>query len=119
MRLGNLSHLKWITKIIRRGYNKIITPIQLTNQHQILVSTGIEELKFVPNNSNKNQRSDGHFSICMQNIQAHFDEIIFKETQILKNVNLIISISKNIQKRSIFDFLFGPGTAQDKGKYHF
>ena len=86
------------------------------NQHQILVSTGIDELKFVPYNSNENQRYDGYFSVCMQNIQAHFAEIIFKETQILKNVNLILSISKNISKRSIFDFLFGPGTAQIREK---
>jgi hypothetical protein len=103
-------------RIIRRGYNQPITPQTLSNQHQILISTGTDEIKFVPYSSSNVEKYNGYFSTCMQNIQAHLSEIIFKEEQIKKNIKLILSISTTISKRSLFDFFFGPGTGEIRQK---
>ena len=69
-------------RIIRRGYNLPITPQTLANQHQILISSGTDEIKFVPYTSSNVEKYNGYFNTCLQKIQAHLSEIIFKEEQI-------------------------------------
>ena len=73
-------------------------------------------MNLVPYTVNDAERYDGYYNTCLQTIKSHLSEIIFKEAEILKSIQMILSISKTVSKRSLFDFFFGPGTGEIRQK---